>query len=104
MKVMNLLPFVALASTAALSLPPPPPPVPDVQTLPSVTRKDAILKRIRYGPHTLKKAMVRKMKDSFRNPKLNKILRVRQQTQKGLKQQYLPQQSRNLAMTALCFR
>jgi hypothetical protein len=37
----------------------PPPIAPEVQELPSINRKDAVIKQIRYGPHILKKAVVR---------------------------------------------
>jgi hypothetical protein len=56
MKVTAILPFVAVVSALAISSQPPP--VPDVQILPSSTRKDSVIKRVRYGPHTLKKAEV----------------------------------------------
>jgi hypothetical protein len=55
MKVSNLLPLVGLVSAAVISAPPPE----KVQTLPGVSRKDSVIKKIRYGPHVLKKAVVR---------------------------------------------
>jgi len=55
MKVALLIHFAAVASAVAVSRSAPP----DVQTFPGVSRKDAVIKKIRYGPHTLKKAVVR---------------------------------------------
>ncbi|KAF2422404.1 hypothetical protein EJ08DRAFT_664872 [Tothia fuscella] len=51
MKATALLPFATLATAAVIAL------VPDVQTFPSPSRKDAVITRVRYGPHTLKQAV-----------------------------------------------
>lgn len=59
MKIAITLTFAALASAAAIAQAPAL--VPDVQTLPSVYRKDSVTKRVRYGPHKLKKAVVRRL-------------------------------------------
>jgi hypothetical protein len=55
MKVATLVPFAALGSAAILAT------VPDIQTFPSPLRKDAVITRVRYGPHTLKQAVVGKL-------------------------------------------
>ena len=54
MKVIIFLPFVVAVSALVVSTP-----VPDVQVLPGNSQKDSVLKRVRYGPHILKKAEVR---------------------------------------------
>jgi hypothetical protein len=55
MKAISLLPLVAFVAGLAIE----PTPVPEVQTLPPITRKDTVVKRIRYGPFKLAKAVVR---------------------------------------------
>jgi hypothetical protein len=57
MKVAITLAFAALVSAVAIAQVPAT--VPDVQTIPSFFRKDSIGKRVRYGPHKLKRAVVR---------------------------------------------
>lgn len=57
MKVTLLLPFVALVSAVAIKSAAPP--VPEIQELPQITRKDTTVKRVRYGPYKLAKAVVR---------------------------------------------
>jgi hypothetical protein len=39
----------------------PPPPVAEEKILPGFTKKDSVVKSIRYGPHIIKKAEVDKL-------------------------------------------
>ena len=65
MRTVTWIPFVALASALAVSQPSPP--VPEVKTFPSTTRKDSLVTRIRYGPHSLKKAVVSRPKKRLKD-------------------------------------